>query len=71
MIDYRIDESRIKVGHERIKKAYRMEYPAEIPVIDVAPPTVNYTIRQIALDEDCMLRRQLDKITATSYLDTD
>ena len=36
MIDYRIDESRIKIGHERIKKAYRMEYPAEIPIIDVA-----------------------------------
>lgn len=71
MIDYRIDESRIKIGHERIKKAYRMEYPAEIPIIDVAPPVNNYTIRQIALDEDCMLRRQLDKITRTSYLDTD
>ena len=54
MIDYRIDESRIKIGHERIKKAYRMEFPDEIPIIDVAPPVNNYTIRQIALDEDCM-----------------
>lgn len=71
MIEFRLDEGRIKLGHERLKKTYRLEMPDEIPVVEIAKVSQNYTIRQIALNEDCMLRRQLANISASSYLDTD
>ena len=71
MLNYRIDEARIKLGHERLKAAYRLELPDQIPVIECASRPRGYTIRQLALDEHCMLDQALANITATSYLDTD
>lgn len=70
-MDFRIDESRIKVGHERLKAAYRMERTDQMPLVEMADVPHGYNIRQIALDQECMLRKQLLNITATSYLDTD
>lgn len=71
MIDYRIDEARIQLAKERINKAYRLEEPDQIPVVEMAAVTNGYTIRQITMDPDCMLRSQLNRITASSRLDTD
>lgn len=71
MMEYRIDEERIKLAKKRINAAFRLERPDQIPVVARASVPHGYSIRQIALDPECMLRFQLQNITATSYLDTD
>lgn len=44
MIEFRLDEGRIKLGHERLKKAYRLEMPDEIPVVEIAKVPQDYGV---------------------------
>ena len=71
MYEYTVNEKAGQKAHERLCKAYRMEQTDRVPVVELAKKDLGYTIRQIALEKECMLSQQLANITLTSRLDTD
>lgn len=71
MLDYRIDRERSAAAHRRLVRTYRMEKADRVPVVEKTSVPLGYNIRQLALDEECMLRQQLADITASSEYDTD
>ena len=71
MLDYRIDRERSAAAHRRLVRTYRMEKADRVPVVEKTSVPLGYSIRQLALDEECMLRQQLADITASSEYDTD
>ena len=70
-MQYRINRENVKTAHRRLKMSYRMEKPDRIPVIEYTNHPLGYSIRELALDEEKMLRQQLENITLTSEYDTD
>ncbi|MBT7122825.1 MAG: hypothetical protein HN948_07430, partial [Clostridia bacterium] len=71
MFNYTINQCANQQAQSRLSKAYRCEQTDRVPVVELAKEDLHYTIKQIALDKECMLTQQLRNITLTSRLDTD
>jgi len=71
MYEYSINPQAIKKAHAKLKKAYRCEETDRVPVVELAREDLGYSIKQIALQKECMLTQQLRNITLSSRLDTD
>lgn len=71
MLEYRLDCERSKKAHQRLIATYKMEEADLVPVVEYTNHSLGYSIKELALDEEKMMRQQLENITQTSWYDTD
>ena len=71
MYEYTINAAASKKAQELVSKTFRLEETGRVPLIESARKDLGYSIRQIALNKECMLTQQLANISASSALESD
>ena len=71
MYEYTINAAASKKAQELVSKTFRLEETGRVPLIESARKDLGYSIRQIALNKECMLTQQLANISVSSALESD